>query len=73
MANGDPTIIAVLLGGLGTLATVIGVLWKNTTSHFAAVSAKLDDCEDDRATLWHVIAKQAGRDVKELKREIEKE
>lgn len=65
----DPTIVALLLGGLGTLATVVGVLYKNTTTHFQQVQVKLDDCENDRADLWHVIAKQAGCPVEDLKRE----
>ena len=69
IGNSDPSIIAMLLAGMATLGTVIGVLWKSTTNHFELMRVKLDDCETDRAELWKVIAKQAGCKVEELKKE----
>jgi hypothetical protein len=69
MTNVEPTIISLLLAGLGAVSTVVAVLYKTTQSHFQQVNTKLSDCEDDRAHLWHVIAKQAGCEVKDLKRQ----
>jgi hypothetical protein len=66
MEGSDISQIGMLLGAVATLGTVIGVLWKQTLSHFGAVNESLDetkvklqDCEDDRLRIWQKLAENA--------------
>lgn len=68
IGSSDPSIVAMLLGAMATLGTVIGVLYKNIQTNFKHVTDKLSDCEKDRYQLWRVVAKQAGASVEELKK-----
>jgi len=74
MTTPDPTTITILSGMLTALSTAIGVLWKTFMGQISKVEAKLTECEDDRKALhveqknlWMVIAKQAGKNIEELK------
>jgi hypothetical protein len=67
MTAPDPTTITIIGGMIATLTTAIGVQWKTTMSHLRRVETKLDECELDRHELWKTIAKQAGKDISELK------
>ena len=66
----DPTTIGMLLTAMTSLATAIGVLWRQVTRHFAMIEEKLTDCEDDRMDLWKELAKQAGQPVDHLRKSI---
>lgn len=66
MEGSDISQIGMLLGAVATLGTVIGVLWKQTLSHFGTVNESLDetkvklqDCEDDRLRIWQKLAENA--------------
>lgn len=72
----DITQVGMLVAACATLGTVIGVLWKQMVSHFNRVDEKLDetqkslsDCQEDRLQIWQTIAKQAGCQVEDLKRD----
>jgi hypothetical protein len=74
MAPGDITQVGMLLGAVATLGTVIGVLWKQTQTHFNAVNETLDDtklklrdCEDDRLRIWQKLAETAGCRVEDIR------
>lgn len=69
IGNADPTMVSMLLGAMATLGTVIAVLYRHIQMNFVRMQEKLDDCETDRANLWHVIAKQAGCRVEDLKQD----
>ena len=68
MTSPDPTTIGMLLAAITGLGSAIGVLWRQVTRHFGNIEAKLKDCEDDRLELWKQLAKQAGRNVDDLRK-----
>lgn len=51
----------LLLAGLGTLATVVGVLWKQLSASIKDLQRRVNDCEADRARLWEEKADRAAR------------
>ena len=65
----DPTTLGVLVTALTGMGTAIGVLWRQIQKHLATIEEKLKDCETDRVELWKQLAKQAGTDVKALKKQ----
>jgi len=72
----DITQVGMLIGACATLGTVIGVLWKQMLSHFKGIDEKLEKtqealevCQDDRLQIWQAIARQAGCQVDDLKRD----
>lgn len=73
--SSDVTQVGMLVGAVGTLATVIGILYRQVLRQFDSVNDRLDeaqkalsDCLDDRLQLWKTLAEQAGRSVEELQR-----
>jgi Na+/glutamate symporter len=76
LSQSDITQVGMLLAACATLGTVIGVLWKQMLTHFKGIDEKLDkaqealaDCQNDRLQIWQAIARQAGCQVNDLKRD----
>jgi len=76
IGNTDITQVGMLVAAVATPGTVIGVLWKQMIAHFSRVDRKLEetqelltDCQDDRLHIWKTLAKQAGCNVEELKKD----
>ena len=67
MSVPDPTTIGLLITAVTGCASAIGVLWKQVMKHLVTIESKLKDCEDDRTELWKQLAKQAGRDVEDMR------
>lgn len=72
MTTPDPTTIGMLLTAITGLGSAIGVLWRQVTRHLQVIEGKLSDCESDRLALWRQLAKQAGTDVEDLKKQDDK-
>jgi hypothetical protein len=68
MTTNDPVFWTAIGGAFAALSSAIAVQWKTTMSHLARVETKLDECESDRFDLWRVLAKQAGKDIDEIKK-----
>ena len=78
MTTPDPTTLSVLMAAITGMTGAIGVLWKQVTSHLTKIETKLDttekrliDCESDRLAIWRKIAEQTGKEVEELKGDVE--
>ena len=78
MTTPDPTTLTVLTAAITGMTTAIGVLWKQVTGHLGKIETKLDttekrlvDCESDRLAIWRRLAEQAGKEVEELKGNVE--
>jgi hypothetical protein len=59
--------MGILITAVTGCASAIGVLWKQVMKHLVTIESKLKDCEDDRKELWKQLAKQAGRDVEDMR------
>jgi hypothetical protein len=78
MTTPDPTTLSVLAATITGMTTAIGVLWRQVTGHLGKIETKLDttekrlvDCESDRLAIWRRLAEQAGKEVEELKGNVE--
>jgi len=70
----DPTQVTMLLGACGILGTAIAALYRQQTTHFNSLDAKLkhaesmlQDCQDDRLAIWKLLAKQQGVEVEAIR------
>ena len=70
LATVDPTTVGMLLTACGILGSAVGFLYKQQSQFHKDTSEKLRDCESDRVALWAELAKQAGRKIDELKKEL---
>ena len=78
MTTPDPTTISVLAATITGMTTAIGVLWRQVTGHLKLIEEKLGnaekslaECESDRLAIWRRLAEQAGKEVDELKGNVE--
>ena len=78
MTTPDPTTISVLAATITGMTTAIGVLWRQVTGHLKLIEEKLGsaekslaECESDRLAIWRRLAEQAGKEVEELKGDVE--
>jgi hypothetical protein len=70
LATVDPTTVGMLLTACGILGSAVGFLYKQQSAFHKDTSEKLAACESDRVALWAELAKQAGRKLDELKKEL---
>ena len=74
----DPTLLGVMITACGTLGSAVGFLYKQMSSFHKETGTKLAECEKDRivlheqqSQLWAELARQAGRKLEDLKREMD--